>query len=173
MSAPFRPYTRSRFAAQRVYRPRLARPAPGFAPATPAQILSSSINTLLGAFIVHKPETSKNGLNYNFLIATACLKNRLHFSHLGATGASNYLLEARAMLEAMSASESGHIPFQARILNGNAAALVWKLSWDGAPKHIIAAKLGTMPSRVDGILAENTHVGSKQEAIKMFPPERN
>ena len=33
--------------------------------------------------------------------------------------------------------------------------------------HVIANKLGTMPSRVSDILAENTHVGSRDQATKM------
>lgn len=71
------------------------------------------------------------------------------------------------MIDVVGASSEIHIPTQARVLNNTEAALVWLLSWSGDADYIIAAKMGTMPSKVAGILAENTHVGSKDYATKM------
>ncbi len=77
------------------------------------------------------------------------------------------------MIEALSESRTPAIPPQMRVLNDSEAALVWMLSWGGDAKHVIAAKLGTMPSKVAGILSESTHVGSKESATKMMLPKRS
>lgn len=77
------------------------------------------------------------------------------------------------MIELVSEAHTPAIPPQMRVLNDSEAALVWMLSWSGDPKHVIAAKLGTMPSRVAGILAESTHVGSKEHATKLMLPKRD
>jgi len=76
------------------------------------------------------------------------------------------------MLETVGESRVPAIPPQVRVLNDSEAALVWMLSWSGDPKHIIAAKLGTMPSKVAGILDESTHVGSKDFATKLMLPKQ-
>lgn len=60
------------------------------------------------------------------------------------------------------------MPPQYRVLNAADAALVWVLKWSGDADHVIAHKLSTMPSKVADILAENTHVGSKDQATKMI-----
>ncbi|MEP2891836.1 hypothetical protein [Tateyamaria sp.] len=54
-----------------------------------------------------------------------------------------------------------------RVLNATDAALIWLLKWDGDADHVIANKLSTMPSRVSDVLAETTHVGSRDKATKM------
>ncbi len=71
------------------------------------------------------------------------------------------------MLEAIGAQGTQYIPPQTRILNNDEAALVWLLRWAGDPDHVIAAKLGTMPTKVSGILSEKTHVGSREMATRM------
>lgn len=77
------------------------------------------------------------------------------------------------MIEATTESVMPALPPQARALNDTEAALVWMLSWSGDAKHVIAAKLGVMPSRVLGILNETTHVGSKDNATKLMLPKRD
>lgn len=67
----------------------------------------------------------------------------------------------------LGAQTPGAIAHEFRVLNAADAALVWVLKWSGDADHIIANKLGTMPSRVADILAENTHMGSKDQATKM------
>ncbi len=71
------------------------------------------------------------------------------------------------MVDVIGASSAPQIPTQARVLNNTEAALVWLLKWSGDADYVIAAKMGTMPSKVAGILAEHTHVGSKDYATKM------
>lgn len=71
------------------------------------------------------------------------------------------------MIEAITGVQPGAIAPQYRVLNAADAALVWVLKWSGDADHVIANKLGTMPSRVTDILAENTHVGSKDKATRM------
>lgn len=73
------------------------------------------------------------------------------------------------MIDALDNTQPQQIPPLARVLNNADAAMVWLLNWSGDDRHVIAAKLGTMPSKVESILAENTHVGSRQAAIQMFP----
>ncbi|MEL6450221.1 MAG: hypothetical protein AAFQ19_03100 [Pseudomonadota bacterium] len=63
--------------------------------------------------------------------------------------------------------QPGAIAPQHRVLNTTDAALVWVLKWSGDADHVIAHKLSTMPSRVADILAENTHVGSRDQATRM------
>ena len=77
------------------------------------------------------------------------------------------------MIDTVGESPVPAIPPHVRVLNDSEAALVWMLSWSGDPKHIIAAKLGTMPSKVAGILSESTHVGSKDHATKLMLPKRS
>lgn len=75
-------------------------------------------------------------------------------------------------MELIAANATADAPrYQARSLNYADAKLVWLLSWSGEPNHVIAAKLGTMPSQVQGILSENIHVGSKEQAEKL-PPKK-
>lgn len=76
------------------------------------------------------------------------------------------------MMEVIGESRMPTIPQQARVLNNSEAALVWMLSWSGDPKHVIAAKLGTMPGKVAGILSETTHVGSKDHAKELMLPKK-
>ncbi|MEM6371379.1 MAG: hypothetical protein AAF727_01165 [Pseudomonadota bacterium] len=71
------------------------------------------------------------------------------------------------MIEPTTTHIPGSVPQQFRVLNAADAALVWVLKWSGDADHVIAHKLGTMPSRVSDVLAENTHVGSKDKASKM------
>lgn len=71
------------------------------------------------------------------------------------------------MIETTTQVRPGTIPVQQRVLNPTDAALVWVLKWSGDADHVIAAKLGTMPSRVANILSETTHVGSRDQATKM------
>ncbi|WP_299728082.1 hypothetical protein [uncultured Tateyamaria sp.] len=72
------------------------------------------------------------------------------------------------MIEPTTAHIPGSVPQQFRVLNAADAALVWVLKWSGDADHVIANKLSTMPSRVSDILAENTHVGSRDKATKMI-----
>lgn len=77
------------------------------------------------------------------------------------------------MIEPTTNSIPGAVPQQYRVLNAADAAMVWLLKWSGDADHVIAHKLGTMPSRVVGILTEQTHVGSKDKATKMIAsPEK-
>lgn len=71
------------------------------------------------------------------------------------------------MIETTTGVQPGAIAPQYRVLNTADAALVWVLKWAGDADHVIANKLGTMPSKVADILAENTHVGSKDQATRM------
>lgn len=77
------------------------------------------------------------------------------------------------MIESLGESQLPRIPPQTRVLNDSEAALVWMLAWSGDAKHVIAAKLGTMPGKVAGILAESTHVGSKDHATKLMLPKQD
>lgn len=77
------------------------------------------------------------------------------------------------MIDTVGESQRPAIPPVARVLNDSEAALVWMLSWSGDAKHVIAAKLGTMPSKVAGILSESTHVGSKDQATKLMLPKKD
>ncbi len=71
------------------------------------------------------------------------------------------------MIEPTTQSIPGTVAQQFRVLNAADAALVWVLKWSGDADHVIAHKLGTMPSRVADVLHENTHVGSRDKASKM------
>lgn len=71
------------------------------------------------------------------------------------------------MIEPTTEARPGAIAQQYRVLNAADAALVWVLKWSGDANHVIANKLGTMPTRVADILAENTHLGSKEQATKL------
>lgn len=71
------------------------------------------------------------------------------------------------MIETTNGVQPSAIAPQYRVLNAADAALVWVLKWSGDADHVIANKLGTMPSKVADILAENTHVGSKDQATRM------
>ena len=71
------------------------------------------------------------------------------------------------MIEELARAQSGAVAPQFRVLNTTDAALVWVLKWSGDADHVIANKLGIMPSRVADVLAENTHVGSRDQATKM------
>ena len=77
------------------------------------------------------------------------------------------------MIEPTSGMTAGAIAPQYRVLNAADARLVWILKWSGNADHVIAHKLGTMPSRVADILAENTHVGSRDQATKMIARPRD
>jgi hypothetical protein len=77
------------------------------------------------------------------------------------------------MIEAIGVSEQPTIPPLARALNNADAALVWLMNWSGDDRHVIAMKLGTMPSKVEAILTEKTHVGSRTKASQMFPERAN
>jgi hypothetical protein len=72
------------------------------------------------------------------------------------------------MIEAATGPQPGAIPPHQRVLNTSDAALVWVLKWSGDANHVIAHKLSTMPSRVADILAETTHVGSRDQATKLI-----
>ncbi|MEX0309424.1 MAG: hypothetical protein AB3N17_04175 [Tateyamaria sp.] len=76
------------------------------------------------------------------------------------------------MIETANGVSLGAIAPQYRVLNATDAALVWVLKWSGDADHVIAHKLGTMPGKVADILAENTHVGSKDQATKMVAQTR-
>ena len=71
------------------------------------------------------------------------------------------------MIEGTQHTPPGGIAPEYRVLSVADAKLVWILKWSGNADHIIAHTLGTMPSRVSDILAENTHVGSRDQATKM------
>ena len=75
------------------------------------------------------------------------------------------------MIEAIQSSPNAGILPQSRVLNPTEAALVWVLKWSGDADHVIAAKLGTMPSKVAAILSENSHLGSKDQATRMMYPK--
>lgn len=77
------------------------------------------------------------------------------------------------MIEPTTGPQPGGIAQQYRVLNAADAALVWVLKWSGDANHVIANKLGTMPTRVADILAENTHVGSKEQATKLVARSEN
>lgn len=77
------------------------------------------------------------------------------------------------MIDAMTGAQPGAIPHQYRVLNSADATLVWVLKWSGDANHVIANKLGTMPTRVADILAESTHVGSREQASKMMAHRRD
>lgn len=72
------------------------------------------------------------------------------------------------MIETTTGVRPGAIAPQHRVLNATDAALVWVLKWAGDADYVIAAKLGTMPSKVANILGETTHIGSKEQASKMI-----
>lgn len=77
------------------------------------------------------------------------------------------------MIEPTPQTTPGAIAPQYRVLNAADAALVWVLKWSGDADHVIAHKLGTMPSRISSVLTEQTHVGSKDKATKMIAsPEK-
>ena len=71
------------------------------------------------------------------------------------------------MIDELTRAQTGAVPPQFRVLNTADATLIWVLKWSGDADHVIANKLGTMPSRVADVLAENTHVGSRDQATKM------
>ena len=71
------------------------------------------------------------------------------------------------MIETTTGIQPGAIAPEYRVLNAADAKLVWILKWSGDADHVIAHKLGTMPSRISDILAENTHVGSRDQATRM------
>lgn len=73
----------------------------------------------------------------------------------------------KEMIETTTGVRPGAIAQQYRVLSPADAALVWVLKWSGDANHVIANKLGTMPTRVADILAENTHVGSREQATKL------
>jgi len=70
------------------------------------------------------------------------------------------------MIEGPTATPPGTVAPEFRVLNAADAKLVWLLKWAGDADHVIANKLGTMPSRVSAILNEHTHVGSRDQATK-------
>lgn len=70
------------------------------------------------------------------------------------------------MIEGTTAAAPGSIAPEFRVLSATDAKLVWILKWSGNAEHVIAHKLGTMPSRVQAILNESTHVGSRDLAAK-------
>ena len=72
------------------------------------------------------------------------------------------------MIESTSQTPPGSIAPEYRVLSAADAKLVWILKWSGNADHVIAHKLGTMPSRVSDILAENTHVGSREMASRLY-----
>ncbi len=76
------------------------------------------------------------------------------------------------MIEGTQQTPPGAIAPEFRVLSAADAKLVWILKWSGNADHVIAHKLGTMPSRVSDILAENTHVGSREQANKMIVPRK-
>ena len=55
-------------------------------------------------------------------------------------------------------------------LNLSQAISVWLLHWNGEKQHQIAAKLGTNALRVDAVLSERLHVGSRERARRMMTP---
>ncbi|WP_415922324.1 hypothetical protein [Tateyamaria sp. SN6-1] len=72
------------------------------------------------------------------------------------------------MIEGTQQTPPGAIAPEYRVLNAADAQMVWIMKWSGDADHVIAHKLNTMPSRVSDILAENTHVGSRDQATKMI-----
>ena len=76
------------------------------------------------------------------------------------------------MIEGLQQTPPGAIAPEYRVLSLADAQLVWILKWSGDADHVIAHKLSTMPSRVIDILAENTHVGSREQATKMAIPRK-
>lgn len=45
---------------------------------------------------------------------------------------------------------------------------VWLLRWQGWHQHRIAAHFGVNPGRVNDVLKERKHVGSKADAAKLW-----
>lgn len=72
------------------------------------------------------------------------------------------------MIEDVGAMTVPAYPPQFRVLNTADAAMVWLLNWAGDKDHVIAAKLGTMPTRVKDVLTEQTHVGSRDKAVRLI-----
>ena len=77
------------------------------------------------------------------------------------------------MIDALGDKSTQTIPPVARALNNADAAMVWLLTWSGKDKLEIAAHLRTMPSKVAGILSEQTHVGSRDNASRMYPRSKD
>lgn len=46
------------------------------------------------------------------------------------------------------------------------AIVVWQRYWAGEYQHNIAASFGVNPGRVNEVLKEHTHIGSRQAASK-------
>lgn len=46
------------------------------------------------------------------------------------------------------------------------AVLIWRRWWSGEYQHRIAADLDVNPGRVNEVLKERRHVGSREEAMK-------
>jgi hypothetical protein len=45
---------------------------------------------------------------------------------------------------------------------------VWQMHWNGMFQHHIAQRFGVNPGRVNEVLKERRHVGSREEAAKLF-----
>ncbi|ASM73847.1 MULTISPECIES: hypothetical protein [Roseobacteraceae] len=73
------------------------------------------------------------------------------------------------MITALNASGTAGLSTtpQPAVLSYADAATVWLLSWTGNDETVIAAKMGTNIGRVADILAENTYVGSRDNAARM------
>lgn len=46
------------------------------------------------------------------------------------------------------------------------AAEVWQRHWQGEFQHHIAAHFGVNPARVNDVLKERTHIGSRETALR-------
>jgi hypothetical protein len=53
-------------------------------------------------------------------------------------------------------------------LDYDEAVQVWVLRWQGWYQHKIAAHFGVNPARVNDVLKERKHVGSKADAAKLY-----
>ncbi len=72
------------------------------------------------------------------------------------------------VMQLSAASPSGTAS-AAITLNFSQAISVWLLHWAGEKDHQIAAKLGTNALRVEAVLHERQHVGSRDRARSMIP----
>lgn len=61
---------------------------------------------------------------------------------------------------------TSHIPPQKPNLTFNDAIEVWVLRRSGLSQHRIAAHFGVNPGRVNEVLKEHKHIGSRNEADK-------
>ncbi|MEM8554778.1 MAG: hypothetical protein AAGF71_08115 [Pseudomonadota bacterium] len=77
--------------------------------------------------------------------------------------------QAKMMISPIAAAWPSAVGTAAQNLSFHQAVDVWLLHWRGEKSHEIAAKLATNPLRVDAVLNERQHVGSREKAQLMRP----